>query len=198
MVIRVSGGESGRGKQKKSLTKPLKKTPEAEIFTMLEPVRLEPQLLAGRIPYPLAALVFPHQKRIGRMTMKAVCVPRLATFAKYVSSVGLLKVSCSQATYGVSHRTMGRTCSRRRYRHLGSRILSADLSDAVEHSKSLIRTMIHRLQPSVWLVFLLVHLWVADLDPTSIDIGSDLCSRATPSAANTSFDHQLCSWMLMY
>jgi hypothetical protein len=48
-----------------SFMKPVKKTPLARICTMPRPRE-----------------VYPHQKRIGRTTMKNVWVPRLAVMAK--------------------------------------------------------------------------------------------------------------------
>lgn len=38
--------------------------------------------------------VFPHQKRMGSMIMKKVCVPRFAVMAKYESRAGVRNLFC--------------------------------------------------------------------------------------------------------
>ena len=73
-----------------SFKKPLKKTPEASICTI-----------------PLPKFVYPHQKRIGKTTMKKVWVPRLAVIEKYVSRAGDRTRFCREARWGVSHRISG-------------------------------------------------------------------------------------------
>lgn len=59
MVIRCSGGLSGRGRQSRSLITPLRITPKASMFANARP-----------------RLVYPNQKSIGSAIMKSVCVCR--------------------------------------------------------------------------------------------------------------------------
>jgi len=63
--------------------------------------------LFSRRPHPRPKLVYPHQKSIGRTTIKKVCVPRLAVNAKYESRAGVRSEVWRDARYGVSQRTKG-------------------------------------------------------------------------------------------
>lgn len=51
-----------------------------------------------RATYALPKLVYPHQNSMGSMTMKKVCVPKLAEIAKYESSTGERSLPCNHAT----------------------------------------------------------------------------------------------------
>lgn len=85
MVMRCKGGERGRGREKKSLMKPLQKTPLASICTILIIVKIsifqKPVKKVIRT-YPLPKEAKPHQNMMGKNIMKNVCVPRFAVIAK--------------------------------------------------------------------------------------------------------------------
>jgi len=108
IVIRFKGGESGRGRHHMSFKKPLKKTPDASTCTILDHLSAHlPSQGFLHNPYPLPRFVYPHQKRMGRTTVKKVCVPRFAVTEKYVSSAGDRTAFWIAASRGVSQRTRG-------------------------------------------------------------------------------------------
>lgn len=133
MVIRVSGGDSGLGRQTRSLTKPLQKTPKASIWTSLYLSAVVTTWYQDTYARP--SIVCPHQKQIGSAVMKNVCVPKLAVMAKYESRVGDRTVSCIFARYGVSHRTKGNSACRSRNLHFGSFRTSDTVSECASQHK---------------------------------------------------------------
>lgn len=106
MVILERGGESGRGRHNMSFKKPVRNTPDARICTILPSIsRNFPHYPQRTHPLPIA--VCPHQKRIGKTTMKKLCVPRFAVIEKYESSAGERIRLCRTARYWVSQRRRG-------------------------------------------------------------------------------------------
>ena len=88
IVIRLRGGERGRGKHHMSLMKPLKKTPDANTCIILCSDLAHKSQPLLTFTYPLPKSVYPHQNKMGKKIMKKVCVPRLAVMEKYVSRAG--------------------------------------------------------------------------------------------------------------